>query len=278
MPHIKTYDRYYKNKQFIIYAICFSFGKQIYVGKTLKHAVKSHYKDHYILRYSLTKDLFETAKSTCVIPKMYLLENLETTEVMAYRHCVAWIKYFMEHGFECIAYEGTKAAAENLLEESKDIYEKIRSIPEHEVLQEDKVLVSNIREYRKKTASETDSEYCFIGFRATKQDAEKIQVAANKLQRSVSEYCRAAAVDGCIVNVDYNFLWKYMEELVRVNRLLEQMIYTIYETQSYQPQDIANIQKKVDAVVEQQRKINEDMIAIMKKTQKEIRAARRYLK
>ena len=69
-----------------------------------------------------------------------------------------------------------------------------------------------------------------------------------------------------------------MEELVRVNRLLEQMIYTIYETQSYQPQDIANIQKKVDAVVEQQRKINEDMIAIMKKTQKEIRAARRYLK
>lgn len=278
MPHIKTNDKYYIKKEIIIYAILFPGGNQIYVGKTLKRAIKNHYKNHYILRNSLTKNLFVQAKANSIVPKMYLLEELETVEVEAYRHCVAWIKYFEEHGFECIAHTGTKEYAKNLWENTREIYEEIQSRPIAQVLGEDKILVSSVREYRKNKANDDPNDYDFIGFRVSKDDAEIIRTAAEKKKWTVSEYCRAAAVDGCIVNVDYNFLWRYMKELARMNRLLEQTMYTIQVTGNYHPQDLANIQRTLDLVVEQQKIINEDMTAIMKKTQKEIRAARRNLK
>lgn len=124
----------------------------------------------------------------------------------------------------------------------------------------------------------TEDDSSFIGFRVSKNEAEKIREAADQKQRSVSEYCRAAAVDGCIVNVDFNFLWRYMNELSKTNRLLEQTIYTIHETGTYHPQDLTNIQKARDLVVEQQKQINDMMVKTMKKAQKEIRAARRNLK
>ena len=278
MPHIKTNHKYYTEKQFVIYAIYFSFGKQVYVGKTLKHAVKSHYKDHYILRNSLTKHLFMEAESNSVIPNMYLLEELNTTEAQAYRHCVAWVRYFQDQGYECVAHPGTRDYANHLWQDTKEIYENIRMLSPEDVLHEDRVLVSSIREYRRTKTEKNDDEYAFIGFRVTQDDAEKIRLAAEKKQQSVSEYCRAAAVDGCIVNVDYNFLWRYMGELAHANRLLDRLICTIHETGTYHPQDLANIQKVADTVVAHQKSMNKDMTAVMKKAQKEIRAAKRYLK
>jgi len=277
VPHIKTNEKYYTQKQIVIYAILFP-ANQIYVGKTLKHAVKNHYKDHYILRNSLTKTLFAEAKSNALAPQMYLLEDLETTEAEAYKHCIVWNKYFIEKHFDCIAHAATREYAENLFEDAQKIYEQIRTIPLEEILCEEKILVSSVREYRKKNADKNPDDYAFIGFRVSKEDAEKIRLSAESKQRNISEYCRSAAVDGCVVNVDFNFLWRYMNELSKTNRLLEDTIYTIHETGTYHPQDLVNIQNTLDIIVEHQKKINEDMTKTMKKMQKKIRAARRNLK
>ncbi len=276
MPHIKTEAQYYVKKERVIYAILSPFDKQIYVGHTLKSAVKNHYKDHRILRNRQTKGLFQEAKNRSLIPQMYLLEELDTVAVDAYRHCVAWIKYFVEHGYRSIAQKTTNTYAETLLEDTRVIYDQIKNLPLEGVLSEEKLLVNSVKNYRVRQQNE-DNDTAFIGFRVTQKDEAKIRAAAEKKQWNVSEYCRAAAVDGAVVNIDFNFLWRYTQELMGVKDLLQQMIRTIHETGTYDPQDLKTIQKMVDTVLAHEKKINEDMTAVMKKAQKNIRGAKRDL-
>ncbi len=278
MPHIKTNARYYTTKQFIVYVIVSPFRPCVYVGKTLKHAVKNHYTSHYNLRNRCTKELFSEAKTKDLVPKMYLLEELEMAEADAYRHCVAWIRFFVDKGFESLAQKATNEYAANLLPETKSIYEKIRQASVEEVLCDDHILVDAVREYRSQSQKSEPDDTTFIGFRVSQKESEIIRNAAEKKQRSVSEYCRAAAVDGCIVNVDFNFMWRYMRELMGVKSLLQQLIFTIHETGKYYPQDLTTIQAMVDTVIKHEKKMNEEMTAMMKKTRKEIRGAKRDLK
>lgn len=277
MARIKTYEKYYKKKQIIVYAIYFPFGNRIYVGKTLKHAVQNHYKDHYILRYNLTKNYFQEAKERSYVPKMYLLEELNAADADAYRHCVAWVRYFIDRGFHCITHDGTREYALDLLEETQEIYEKIQTLSVEDVLHDNHILVSHVRSKRKNKTDQAMEDYEFIGFRATKEDVEKIRVAAEEKQWSLSEYCRAAAVDGCIVNVDFNFLWRYIDELKNTEQMLEQTILTIQETGKYHQQDLDNIQNKIDLVLDCEERINREINAVMETAQEEIRAAKRSL-
>ena len=276
MPHIKTEAQYYVKKERIIYAILSPFDNQIYVGHTAKSAVKNHYKDHRILRNRQTKRMFVEAQKKTLVPKMYLLEELHTVIAEAYKHCVAWIKYFMKHGYISIAQETTNAYAETLLEDTRVIYDSIKDLPLEQVLSKERILVESIRHHRTKQKTE-DTDTAFIGFRVAKKDEEKIRAAAEKKQWNISEYCRAAAVDGAVVNVDFNFLWRYTQELMGVKDLLQQLIHTIHETGAYDPQDLKTIQIMVDTVLTHEQKINEDMTAVMRKAQKSIRGARRDL-
>ena len=276
MPYIKNDAQYYVIRERIIYAILSPFDKQVYVGHTLKSAVKNHYKDHRILRYQQTKHLFQEAKKLSLIPKMYLLEEVETVAVKAYKHCVAWTKYLTEQGYITITQKATNMYAEDLLEETQILYEAIRQQPLEQIFSDERVLVGSVKNYRTKKNAESN-DTMFIGFRVTQKDEAKIRAAAGKKQWNVSEYCRAAAVDGAVVNVDFNFLWRYTGELIGVKDLLQQLIYTIQETGNYHPQDIETVRKMIDTVLAHEKKINEEITALVKNTQKKIRGAKRDL-
>ena len=282
MPHIKSFAKYYDEKNIIIYAIHFPFNNKIYVGKTVKHAVKSHYKDHYILRNKRTSNDFEKAKELGITPKMYLLEDLQTTEAEAYKHCVAWIKYFLQKQFVSISFKTTNEYAGDLNEDTEAIYKLFCDISLDEILCEERILIGEYKTRNtlipKDIPPEEHENEIILRFAITKKEAQEVQKEAEKRGWTVSEYCRAAAVDGCHVNVDYNFLWRYLKELMGTKSLLQQVMFTIYKTGRYFPQDLENVQKMIEVLEKHKQEINNDLNEHIKKIKKEIKAARKTLK
>jgi hypothetical protein len=278
MAHIKTKARYEEIRDLVIYVIVSPIDKRCYVGKTRKHTVGNHYKDHNILRNQSTKQLFMDAKAHARKPKMYLLEELQTVDADAFQHCVAWTKYFIEHGFRSLASDKVNRYASDLLSDTRKIYDEIRDRALGTVLCDERILEPKERVERKpKDKALAPADTTVITFRVAKSDAEKIQEAAEKRGWNLSEYCRAAAVDGCIVHVDFSPLIQYTRQISGMRDMLMKLIDTIHETGNYYPQDLENVQKMVDAVAVHAEKIRLEMTGTLRKAKKEISAAKRAL-
>lgn len=279
MAHIKTKARYEDVRDMVVYVIVSPIDKRFYVGKTRKHTVSNHYKDHNILRNRCTKQLFLDAKAHTLKPKMYLLEALETVDATAFQHCVAWTKYFMDHGYQSIANEKINRYAADLLPDTKMIYDAISGYELEAVLCDEQILEPKERGGQKTENNKTaPADTTVITFRVAKSDAKKIQEAAERKGWNLSEYCRAAAVDGCVVHVDFKPLIQYTRQISGMRDMLMKLIDTIHETGNYYPQDLENVQRMADAVAVHAEKIRTEMTGTLRKAQKDISAAKRALR
>lgn len=126
-----------------IYLILSQVDKEFYIWKTKWPNSYQAYKDHANLRYGRTKPLFEKSESLKKYPKMYILENITATGEQAYRHCIAWTKYFIEHGYQPLSNDKIVGYTEDLLEETSEIFESICETPLDEVLCKEHVRVEN---------------------------------------------------------------------------------------------------------------------------------------
>jgi len=279
MPHIKTYTQYEQVKDLAIYVILSPFDSKFYVGRGLKTSLRGRYKDHFNLRNAQTRDVFEVAKGQQQRPGMYLLESLQTAEAEAYRHIIAWVKYFSEHGYECLNHRKTVEYTLDLQDETAAIYERIKEISVTELLCEERHLFPNYgaKTLRSEGESQPDlePEGHKISFRVTADEAEKIRERANKKGISVSQYARETLLDGASVDISFAFLGQYTKELQRQRGLIKQIIYTIHQTGNYTPSDLALVQELADQVSEHETKIRKELQKTMKQAFKKIAAANR---
>lgn len=271
MSHIKSNKKYVDIKKQTIYVLISPIEKEFFVGQVVPQAERNRYKNHFTLRYKQTDKMVSKIKNEDKKPKMYRLEDLETTEVKAYYHCLAWINFFTNHGYKSVAYPGTNGYAADPGEDVLKIFDAIKDKKIDEVLSDKADMFPHYKERKDK---KKDDGMVTISFRVTQEEADKLRDRAKKQKITTTQFCRNTALDGCIVNVNFNFLSVYLAEMKGLKSLVRQTMITIYKLGNYYPPDLNNIQKTVEILEKHEDQITKKLIETMKTMRKEIRAAR----
>ena len=247
MPRIRNPEFYEAIKPFTIYVFVGQIGDECYVWKTKNNDLKAVFEMHYLMRIARTKKLFEEGRRENKVPEMYVLETIEATEAEAFKHCVAWTKYFMEHGFESLNHEIHQGYTESLSSETQVIYNRIKDLFLSEILIEENQKFADYGTVRKKKEVMKRPQITFL---ISQEEYEIIKEKAESINLTPGAYAKRMTLDGEIRHENYEFLSEYKDSLRMIERRLKGILMTIYETGKYYPADLENIQKLCDEAKE----------------------------
>ena len=202
-------------------------------------------------------------------PRIYLLEEVNQTERDAYRHVIAWIRFFKGHGYTSCAYAETNRYADNIRDESKEIFREISTLNITELLSPEREMFPNYGNKYETRKEKNGDEETVVTMKLTAEEVEYIRKEAEKRNTSINKYCRACVLDGAIFNYSFEYFSKYINELRYARNNLKQAIFAIYQTGDYYPEDLKQVQELADAVakheIEITNKINRTMRSFHKK-------------
>ena len=110
-------------RSYWIYGILDEINETAYVGKSYAKNPKKHYYSHMRGEHSLTCDDYldtETSKAN-----FYILERLQCSGRIAFKHVLAWYNYFEEQGYVCLTENKVDHMVEHLSLETKEIYDQV---------------------------------------------------------------------------------------------------------------------------------------------------------
>ena len=84
----------------VIYVIHAPGLEDFFVWHCLKDRWKACYKSHLLGKHSPTADFIKQCKRQSITPCFHILEEVHLTQVMAYRHVIAWTEILYRKGFE----------------------------------------------------------------------------------------------------------------------------------------------------------------------------------
>lgn len=237
-----------------IYVIVSQISNEFFVGKTKAGNAYNAYKDHARFKNKQTKKLFMQSEKEKKFPQMYILESLEITEQMAFRHCIAWTKYFMDQGLTPLSTAMIVGYTDDMLEDTKDFYESIAPLRLNEVLSEEKLRVKN---YQKKDKSAPKRSKEEIKLYVSTKQYEKIEERAKSQNLTLSAFCKNAALESQFITIEAPDYSEYIAEVRGAKVILRQILYAIHTNGKYYPADMENIQKAVDKICEQEEAFRE---------------------
>lgn len=238
-------------KEIDVYVIVSRISNEFYVWKIKHPNTYQAYKDHVNGNFGRTKDLFERSLQEKQMPRMYLLDTLATTEQKAYRHCLAWTRYFMEQGLTPLSTEYFLQNVSDLLPETEQLYDSIRDKPLDLVLSEENTLVSDYHP-RPKTQNKVPKDS--ITLHVSPEEYDRIYRRSRKKKLSMSRYCREMALAGEIHYLETPSPWEHIREIREAKMILRQVLYAIWRTRNYYPADMENIEKMTAIICEEERK------------------------
>jgi len=162
---------YTEEKLYKIYAIYDDIAeRRAYIGKTVSKLSNVH-SQHRCGHNRYTQELFEI---DFLEPEMVMLEEINCTGAVAYKHVLAWIRWFEDNTYEILNPEGMLAQSEQMQEETLKIYEQISQIDFEEHLtrcyQETRIVPRKVLEKREREQSSTQ-----LCLRLTPTDKEAFQ-------------------------------------------------------------------------------------------------------
>lgn len=238
-----------------VYVILSQISNEFFVWKTKGGGSYAAYINHARGMNKQTKKLFEQSGTEKKFPQMYVLEALETTEELAFRHCVAWTKYFMDHDLSPLSTAKVTGYTEDLLPETQEIYDEISQMSLEQALSEDKL---RVKDYQKKDKSAPKKAKTEIKIYVTPEEYEEFERRAEKQNMSLSGYVKNAAMSAQIVTVNAPVYAEHIAEIRGAKVVLRQILYGILKSGKYYPADLENIQKQVDRICEQQEAFRAD--------------------
>ena len=160
-------------RSYWIYGILDEINETAYVGKSYAKNPKKHYYSHMRGEHSLTCDDYldtETSKAN-----FYILERLQCSGRIAFKHVLAWYNYFEEQGYVCLTENKVDHMVENLSLETQEIYDQVCA-----PFTLDEVLTRKVVE----PLLESDKDY-------KKQDKEKLVQFNMRVSENVAQAFRA---------------------------------------------------------------------------------------
>ena len=105
-------------------------GHWFYIGKTTSRRLSAVYSTHICGRCAATEGCFTHEGR----PELYLLERVTLPRAEAYRHVVAWVRVFLDEGYDCLNHEGTDQQARALLPETARLVAQLCQTPFPDIL------------------------------------------------------------------------------------------------------------------------------------------------
>ena len=103
---------YNEKKHMTIYALVNrAEGPYVYVGKTSSPRISAVYSHHRCGDIAATSGYCDLPEK---VPELYILERIWATGAVAYRHTLAWLRYFLDEGYYAVNHEGTELHARTL--------------------------------------------------------------------------------------------------------------------------------------------------------------------
>jgi len=239
-------------KEIDIYVIVSRISKDVFVWKTKSSNCYKAYKEHAAGRYARTKTLFVNSEIQGLFPYMYLLETLQTTDEVAFRHCIAWTKYFTNHGYISCSYKTVDRYSEDMNEDTLSIYDSIKNLPLEKVLNIDQIVVQKYKRQQKRKGSDKSE----ITIALESEDYERIQRCAKELNLNVMDYCKHMVLNGCIRPIVPPPILEHTEEVREAKIILKQILYAYYRNGRYYPADLEGIQKMIDKITDAEKKVS----------------------
>lgn len=223
------------------------------------------YSHHYRGKNSKTAGVFALGKEYGALPKMYLLAQLTCTKTEAFRHCVAWSKYFLEYGLSPLTEEMNRYI-ESFDEKTDAVYSAIRDTPLDEICGEGKDLFPNYGQKTKR--NELSSGQTVLTVVVTPAEYERIKAEADAEKMTVSRYCRQLIMHHYTVKVDVGFFSKYINTLRDYIGLVEGIVTTILVSGTYYPADLDNISANLEKARADMRELKQVMIRLLRQVQR----------
>lgn len=261
MANNRKKELYEDKKTLTIFILIDQFGKRFFVWKTQNSNLKTVYEMHYFLKISTTKEMFEQTKRNNTPPEMYVLETIEDTEAIAFKHCLAWTKYFIIHGFRSLNANKMQEYTEEFDNATDEIFQKIRYIELYDILNKEHQVFADYGKLRaKKNTDEPRSKRKFT-IELTKDEYETLLERADAMSMKPTKFLKEMAIYGMVYKEDYQFFMEYKDKLSEIERRMKGILFNVFETQKYYPADMNNLKILCDQVGE----IHRDAMRIFNK-------------
>lgn len=265
MAHIKKENKAEPMRDYLIYVILSPLNdKRFIVNKTGAKRLYKTYSEHFNLRVTKTKEMFSESRKKSLLPPIYKLEEIHSTEQDVFRRCVAWTKYFIDHGYSQIADDYLGAYANDIMPETQKYYASIKSEPIDEVLFP---LYGEFPDYGKqRKQQDTNTKVTLL---LNREEYVELKNAAEENEMSLSAYCKSMCLNGRIVKADLSFIGEYVDMFNDYKTLMRHMLFTINRTGKYYPADLKNIQEGIDKLIEIQAEVSEESIKLIRSLREE---------
>ena len=194
---------------------------------------------------------------------MYCLDVLETTHENAFIHCIAWAKFFMERGFRSCCGTFLDKYTEQMGPESKSVYESVRRNELEDVCPVGQDLFPS---FGRKNIKREDARDKMINFRLPMEEYAQIRAEAEKVNLTITEYCKKMVMNGRVIIVDSDVVSSFsacLNEFVTRDYLLKNMLSAIYTSKTYYPADMEFVQKAITDNAAQQTEMIEELKEII---------------
>lgn len=140
----RSHKTQYTDKQDrIIYILLNPLSKEFYIGHCKNTSIKDIFKKHYYCERYQTKKSVKELKNKNLHPCIFILEELFSTKVEAYKYVIIWTKIFIENSYNCLDHGNILNYITELYENNLLLYNERKNININEIIDCKKCLVSN---------------------------------------------------------------------------------------------------------------------------------------
>ncbi len=269
MPRRRNESFYSEQKAFTIFAFLDQMDDQCFVWKTSNPNIKAVFERHYFLQNMRTKEMFERGKTVGKPPEMYVLSHVLTTEDKAFKHCIAWTKYFMEHGYVSKNNKTHKGYTASMDDETQAIYDGIKDSYLSDVCQEDHKLFADYGTRRKK--KDTNEAPSSISFIVNPDEYADIKSKAEQYGLKPAAYAKQMVLNGEIKLEDYRFFIEYKDVLSQMEQEMQNYLQASFKSGGCSPDTLKALQELCDQTAE----IHRDAMQIFNKRKRGKRTRRK---
>lgn len=252
-----------ESKEYVIYLIVSTTDpKKIYINKTYPHRIRKTYTEHIKLRVTKTRDMCSKAAEQHILPPLYILETGIMTPREAFKHCVAWTRYFMDYGCTQITEDILTEYALDLIPTTEAYYDQIKTTPIDSLLSRKNQACIN---YRLAESRSSNNSRHSVSFTVTNEQHHALVEAARKENLSLNKYVIQQVINGQTIHLDFDFIRDFLDEYAPSKLLLKQILFSVYQTGKYYPADIHNIEKVVEHLCQIEKKVSNEMQEALRK-------------
>ena len=263
--------RYSKKSQYkevaerVIYLLLFPGTNYFFITHCPKKAVRDYFRQHMHGTYYKTKQAIEKLKKQNLHPCLFVLEEVNTTKVDAFRYVVVWTKILSEAGYVGLDQGNVSVYKDDLLDKNISLYNTRKDTNLSEILTCEHCMVriyshSHCRfapDYVETNESVSkqkkgDNEKIQLSIRVTHEEYEQIKMNAQACGQSISAYAKQNALEMQVIKPDLSIVAENTAQLHEQRMAVTQLIYTIKKTNNYVPADLEYILEKTKLILKQQ--------------------------